>query len=1010
MIGEKIIDGHSRGFQLLVLAAVSGLLIVTAIGITAASGGGGGIGIGFQVPIGDQNATAKQQLTEQNNNQKISGKNSPGGLNGLKPSDAENIDGVSKQDIKKLSNGDISKQQLREAKKNGNLDKYKDMLGQVEKSRSMKNNGSSLTETQLSNDSFESVSANPKLDGVSNINSQYLTKTTLTEFTENGMIRGYTGETGAEQPSPVPGLPAGDTASDEDVNTMQLEESTGTIPRPSGKDITNMEITSGVNPDNYQFVKGVDGTIKITSQNKPTKLPAGTELAFKTQPATERTQPEISYTEPPETVSDVVGQKANEIVTEENADSNVAKAEATEQWLESNKDYNVDSTYSGDNPVGEFITEKEGGSSEEFAMAHAAMLREEGVPTRVATGYKKPAGNADTVRSMDKHAWTQVKNSNGEWVDIDATPNTKGDALNEIRQGNGEDTDIGLTPETIKQVSKQSQIAATEKQRQSADTEPGEKRNAGQSEQSTIRDRQSQSDSDESSGKQESNTDTEQTITTATKPYNISLGSEPVPGKTVSVIVTGDEGEKVVNAPVILNGEQKGKTGQNGRVTVSIPYTESVTITAKEPDNSLLSASTVRSGEEVARFATGRDDSVNQFDKTVTLPSEVEVQTDELLLPGDTGMITAEIRETPVKNGEVIINGEVVGRTNTEGELTITVPESSTPGGELSLRVQRGVVDSTDSIQLAEPSLSADGGIAPLPGTDGEFTVKKELNGETTPIEGVGVTVSDGSNSPIHDDELTTGENGSVTVTIPLTNSLTGVSDVGGVSAQGSISGIYYWVGGVITVAIGIITILTLGAYKNKQRVMRVMRKMSNGVKEITWKIYGWVVGVIHKKDFVIRKLVGLVEWVSLKTTALRNRVFPLRITDRLKSLLSRIFNVFTQAGEETEAETTTTATGRSAEETMSDREITALKRIKRYWSGVVKVVVGRQSGTSKTTVEIRELAVEKGLPKKYVGYVQSAFADVIYGKKPPEKRVDTAKEAVEGINENGNTDVRIEK
>ncbi|OVE82138.1 hypothetical protein BVY04_01765 [bacterium M21] len=61
-----------------------------------------------------------------------------------------------------------------------------------------------------------------------------------------------------------------------------------------------------------------------------------------------------------------------------------------------------------------------------FATGAAIMLRASGVPCRLAVGYLctgwDPANEVHVASNLDRHAWLEVPNVNGQWVPLDPTP------------------------------------------------------------------------------------------------------------------------------------------------------------------------------------------------------------------------------------------------------------------------------------------------------------------------------------------------------------------------------------------------------------------------------------------------------------------------------------------------------------------------------------------------------------------------------------------------------------
>jgi hypothetical protein len=80
----------------------------------------------------------------------------------------------------------------------------------------------------------------------------------------------------------------------------------------------------------------------------------------------------------------------------------------------------------GVDPVDYFLFNARYGYCEMFATAAALMLRSQGIPTRLVTGYDPgqydPTLDQATVRESDAHAWIEVFFPGHGWVPVDPTP------------------------------------------------------------------------------------------------------------------------------------------------------------------------------------------------------------------------------------------------------------------------------------------------------------------------------------------------------------------------------------------------------------------------------------------------------------------------------------------------------------------------------------------------------------------------------------------------------------
>jgi transglutaminase-like putative cysteine protease len=100
---------------------------------------------------------------------------------------------------------------------------------------------------------------------------------------------------------------------------------------------------------------------------------------------------------------------------------------AYEEWMAHNVQYDLDAPLPdpGEDAVHDFLFDSKRGFCEQIASALAIMLRTQGVPTRVATGYA--AGTRDRiagvyeVRASDAHAWVEVWFPETGWQAFDPT-------------------------------------------------------------------------------------------------------------------------------------------------------------------------------------------------------------------------------------------------------------------------------------------------------------------------------------------------------------------------------------------------------------------------------------------------------------------------------------------------------------------------------------------------------------------------------------------------------------
>jgi len=104
------------------------------------------------------------------------------------------------------------------------------------------------------------------------------------------------------------------------------------------------------------------------------------------------------------------------------------RAEALEQHLRTHYVYDLQSALAsqGVTPLDTFLFVTRRGHCEYFASAMAVMLRTQGIPARVATGFSAQTYNPITgyyeVRAMDGHAWVEAHIAPYGWVLFEPTP------------------------------------------------------------------------------------------------------------------------------------------------------------------------------------------------------------------------------------------------------------------------------------------------------------------------------------------------------------------------------------------------------------------------------------------------------------------------------------------------------------------------------------------------------------------------------------------------------------
>jgi len=112
------------------------------------------------------------------------------------------------------------------------------------------------------------------------------------------------------------------------------------------------------------------------------------------------------------------------------------KAVAVKNHLLQNYRYSLDASPAEHNdPLEDFLFSRKTGYCEHYATAMAVMLRTQGIPVRLITGFLATEwneyGNYFVVRQQDAHAWVEVYLPHSGWVMMDPTPASE-DSFGEV--------------------------------------------------------------------------------------------------------------------------------------------------------------------------------------------------------------------------------------------------------------------------------------------------------------------------------------------------------------------------------------------------------------------------------------------------------------------------------------------------------------------------------------------------------------------------------------------------
>ncbi len=132
-----------------------------------------------------------------------------------------------------------------------------------------------------------------------------------------------------------------------------------------------------------------------------------------------------NFTQLPEDMDPRIIQLTRQIT--DSHQSQFAKAVAVEQYLRNNYAYDFESIFDSQHrtPLSRFLFETKKGHCEYFASALAIMLRTQGIPSRLVTGFSATNQNPLTgyydIHALDGHAWVEAYVDGLGWLELEPT-------------------------------------------------------------------------------------------------------------------------------------------------------------------------------------------------------------------------------------------------------------------------------------------------------------------------------------------------------------------------------------------------------------------------------------------------------------------------------------------------------------------------------------------------------------------------------------------------------------
>jgi transglutaminase-like putative cysteine protease len=636
--------------------------------------------------------------------------------------------------------------------------------------------------------------------------------------------------------------------------------------------------------------------------------------------------------------TDRVQDLSNRVVGD--AENRYDAAKAVERYLESEKTYSLsDVPEPGDQIADQFLFEQEQGYCEYYATSMVVMLRSQGIPARYVVGYaggEQVAQNRYVVRGADAHAWVEVYFEHVGWVRFDPTPTAP---------------------------------------RQAADDR----------------------------------------LAADSPTYQLSLNETAVPGEDVTATVMAG-GLPAPRVAVSVNGEQVGVTNVEGNVTFTVPYANSLEITARPAKNTIVvnvsdsDAAAVPGGAaafdvpppELASSESGFTDSRATPSWTATAPrrtaaqpgnesngtteefgvlSNVRFEFDGQVEAGETMPLAVRLNGEPFANASISVAGVAQGRTADDGTITVEIPPDAS--GIVEITATRNDLTQTttypidDLVVTTSPSLTA-----PLPWT--ETTARVTSGGE--PVVSAVVSVNG-------DRVGTTDADGEVTFEMPLSRTpavSATASDKRAVTYVDGVLPTFALAAGLVLSAAGglalfgrrrgvtldrVVATATRLARETASAVVQALVATADAIDELAaefreaaqdgWRgVLAWLASLPGRVS-----LPSVRAWAVAASAALAARV---RQDD---SLAPRSVN--------------------GLDEGASDAD--EFGRIQAVWQGFVDIV-GVEGWETKTPGEVARAAVRKGFPKRPVYALTDAFRAAAYGGRPESSRLERARSALASL------------
>ncbi|WP_302083834.1 transglutaminaseTgpA domain-containing protein [Salinibaculum rarum] len=759
-----------------------------------------------------------------------------------------------------------------------------------------------------------------------------------------------------------------------------------TVWRPTGTTLTGAEISAA---HNLRTERVSAGTVYRVSSYRPPRNASVLRRAGDDYPDSVREH----YTRLPESVSEDRIRELTGTLTRSGG-SQYAKVKASEHWLETHKQYSLNVTRPDGDVATEFLFNMDKGYCEYFASSMAVMLRSQDIPARYVIGYS-PGHQVDQntyqVHSMNAHAWVEVYFPDVGWVRFDPTP----------------------ARERIQTETKVYQGSHGEPANRSAGdynpTPPSQLTNDTPTVSPPGDDAQNTTDS------QPSNRSTDDPQTD----YSVTVHpQDPAPGTTAVVHVEQD-GIPASGVTVAVNGDVVGETNTTGDIGVTVPYTDTLRVTVREPATTDTQQAVMHSAPgdmtperayslerppSTVWTATGpQNTSTNTSnpDATVNVTENMTFSRTGLLLSGNDVTYHVEIKDTPVRNAAVYLGDEQVTTTSNTGNFTVTLPESAQDGDTIHLEVKRGAINdsTTETVEPVSVSVTSTSWIpVVIPGRNANITVTVG----DQPVQGATVSVAGETVGE-------TNQAGVVTISVPLQPKLSLTATHNAFSTQTTV-----WkpLWGVLLLVFGIgggLVGASFLAYRYNLTPRRIAALAAKAMRGIARRVTTAMVALGRYLAHLGRRIRDLGIYLrenlyTLQTVGKDVKHWVLTAPSRFTSWVAEVwlrlkhwaYARLPWRDKDTLADLP--ADDDSPNESVGVQQLS----IRKAWRQLISAT-GLQRWRTMTPGEIAATATEKGLPEGPVTTLTEAFREVEYGNRDPDSHLDRVTKAAQRITPGNN-------